>query len=279
MILQETEHPRLQLGLELPFLRQRGGRPLAPDDAAQGIIETGLVVEQVETRIGIFPVVFLAVNFRDEEQVGVIGTQRVESPVEEGCRNEFHHVAAETVDALPYPEMQHLQHLAPGTPVMVVEFNGIIPVVERGPGVEHVVSGRKSGVLDIAAVQRFGKMQGFSERIEVLRREIAVILAVHVVGHEVDDDLHAGLVRTGDEGLELGHAIVEIDGQGRVDIEPVADGVGRSSLTLDERGIAVRKGPEMGAGGVGDHAGVPHGADRQLLEFEQHVVGDVVELA
>ena len=279
VVLQEMQHPRLQAALELPFLREAGRGALAPDDAAQGIVEARFVVEQVETGIGITPVVVLAVDFGDEQQARVLRAQGPERPGEEFGGHEFHHIAAETVHALVGPEAQHLQHLAPGGAVFIIEFDGVVPVVFRRPGVEHVVAGGLGGVLFVSAFHRGGQVQRFVEQVEILGGEIAVVLAVHVVGHEVDDHLHAGVVRTLDQGLEFGHPVVEVRGQCGIDVEPVADGVGRAGLALDDGGIAVGDRAEVRPRGVRDDARVPHRADRELLEFQEHLVGDVAELA
>ena len=279
VVFQETEHPRLQVALELPFLRQRRSGPFTADDTAQGVIETGLVVEQVETGIGIFPVVLLAIDLRDEKQSGTVRAQRVEGPAEEFGRHELHHVATEAVHALVRPELQDLQHLAPGAAAPVVELDGVVPVVQGRPRVENVVAGGQGRLLDIVAVQRFRQMEGPVEQIEVVVGEIAPVFAVHVVRHEVEDDFHPRPVRTGDQRLELRHAVVEVHREGGIDVEPVSDGIGRAGLPLDQRRIAVGDGRERRPGGVGDHAGVPYGTDGKLPELQEHVVGDVVELA
>ena len=122
-------------------------------------------------------------------------------------------------------------------------------------------------------------MKRFAEGVEILIGEIAAVLPVHVVGHEVDDDFHAGFMGTPDQGFEFRHAVVDVDGQGRIDVEPVADGVGRACFALDEGRVVVGDGAEMGPGGMRDHAGVPHGTDRQFLEPEQFFLVDIVELA
>ena len=279
VVFQEIQHTGLQAAQELPLRRKAAGGTLAADDAAQGVIETRFIVEQVEARSGIAAIIVLAVDLGDELQAGMLRAERAERPLEELGRHQLHHIAAETVHALPYPELQDREHLAPGAALAVVQLDGVVPVRLRRPGVEHVVARGQGGILDIRAVERFRQVQRTVQREEILLGEVAAVFAVHVVRDEVDDDLHPGLVRPCDQRLEFRHPVVDVDGQGRVDVEPVADGVRRSRLALDERGVAVGNGAEMGAGGVRDDAGVPHGTDRQLLELQQHVVGDVVELA
>ena len=106
VVLQEVEHLGLMVADELPLLRQAGSRPLALHNAPQGIVETGLVVQETETRTAIQPVVVLVVDFCDEKQVGVRRTKGGDGPREKFGGHEFHHIAAEAVHPLLHPELQ-----------------------------------------------------------------------------------------------------------------------------------------------------------------------------
>ena len=52
-----------------------------------------------------------------------------------------------------------------------------------------------------------------------------LVLTGHMVGHKVDDDLHAGFMGALHQLLKLRHALVYVNGQVRVDIVVVSDGI------------------------------------------------------
>ena len=65
---------------------------------------------------------------------------------------------------------------------------------------------------------------------------VGMIAAGGVIGHKVDNHLHAGVVGAGHESLKLSHTVVDVDGNIGVHVIIVLDGVGRAGLALDHVG-------------------------------------------
>ena len=59
-----------------------------------------------------------------------------------------------------------------------------------------------------------------------------VILTSHMVGYEVDDHLHASLMRAFHELFKLQHTQIHVRRQIRVNIIIIGDGIGRARLSL-----------------------------------------------
>ena len=78
----------------------------------------------------------------------------------------------------------------------------------------------------VLGVEAFGDVVIIAEVFHTLGLGDGLILARHMVGHEVDDDLQACLVGAGYECLKLLHALLHVDGQVGVYVVVVADGIG-----------------------------------------------------
>ena len=186
----------------------------------------------------------------------------------------------------------------------VVEFHGLVPVVAPRTVVEAVVAGTLCRIFDIRFLTLLG-LHRRDERLtgtvvevvggrEVLARvvvltEVAhavrlhdrVVLACHVVGHEVDDDLHAGLVCAVDEQLELVHAPVDVVGQIRIDVVVVCDSIGRSCHALHHGRMLSRYAmlAVVGSGGVADDARIPHMGEAHVVDAAQPFRVEVTHLS
>ena len=102
-----------------------------------------------------------------------------------------------------------------------------------------------------------------------------------MVRHEVDDDLHAGLVCAVDELLELVHAPVNVVSQIRIDVVVVCDGIGRSRHTLHHGGMLSRYAmlAVVGSGGVADDARIPHMGEAHVVDAAQPFRVEVTHLS
>ena len=61
-----------------------------------------------------------------------------------------------------------------------------------------------------------------------------MILTGDMIGHEIDNDLHANSMRPLHKRLKLVHAMVDINSQIWIYIIIIGDSVGRASLALDD---------------------------------------------
>ena len=77
----------------------------------------------------ILSVIFLTVNLCNEKGIGIDTLYLAESPAEKLRRHHLHHIAAETINPFCNPKFKHLQHLFPGITVVVIELDGIVPVI------------------------------------------------------------------------------------------------------------------------------------------------------
>ena len=226
--------PRLQVAQPLPVPGDAAGGDAAAADGAQGIVEAGFVVEQVEADlVEVAAVVVLLVDFGDEEQRRVVGLDGRDQLAQRLGGHELHHVAAEAVHAARCPVAQDVEHLGARL--------GCGPVVLAGVG-----------PVAVAPVEM---------------ADGAFVVGGDVVGNVVDQYAQARLVRPGDERVELLEAPRGVVGEVGVDVVPVADGVGRSGVALDE-GFA---------GGVARDAGIPdvvHAQRPQVRELRLSPVGE-----
>ena len=100
VVLQEIQHPGLHVAQPLPVPGDAAGRGAAAADGPQGVVEPGLVVEQVEAHVfEVAAVVVLAVDLRHEEQVRKIGLYGRNERLQGFRGNQLHHVATEAVYA------------------------------------------------------------------------------------------------------------------------------------------------------------------------------------
>ena len=108
----------------------------------------------------------------------------------------------------------------------VGDFRAVL-VVEGGVqflpnDIVEVVFGRKG---------QFGVV-GVSQVMHIFGACITVVLACHVVGHEVDDHFQSRLVRALQQSLKFSHAVGDVGSQVGVDVVIVLDGVGRAGPAL-----------------------------------------------
>ena len=99
-----------------------------------------------------------------------------------------------------------------------------------------------------------------TEVADTLRGGVGLVMASHVVGHEVDDDTHAGAVRAAHQQRELLQAVGSLDGQVGADVVVVAYGIRRTGKALDEGRVVGRLAHigVVGLRGVVQDARVPH---------------------
>ena len=246
----------------LPFVGDGRCRTVAANHVAQTVVHTHLVVEQVEARAQIVAVLVRIIDLANELDVGIAELHLVGGPCPEGGGHHLGHVAAEGIHALLCPEEQDVGHLVPsvGNGIVVlrtsagitvvdaiVQFHGLVPVVARRTVAEAVVARCLGGILavsllrtELREVERLPPaivevvvsaempflVIGLSKVFHALGPGNAVILACHVIGHEVHDDLQPHAMRTLDECLPLGHALLHAGGQVGVHVVIVADGIG-----------------------------------------------------
>ena len=291
---------------------------MASDDGTERVVHSHLVVEVVEARSEVVAVLGRIIHFANENLVGIGELHLVGGPQPEGGRHHLRHVATEAVDTLCSPEQQDVGHLAPRvgdghemshtTCIVVdavVQFDGLVPVVHAWGIVEAVVTGGLGGFLDIGFVLAVIEIEIGRETLSrtvievVLRVESvlgivafaqilyavgladAVVLTCHMVGYEVDNDLHARLVGTLDEGFKLLHTLVNIHSQIRIDIVIIGDGVRRSCPTLHHGGVLTGDavGRIVGHRGVADNASVPDMAHAHLPDLFQGAGREVVQFS
>ena len=186
----------------------------------------------------------------------------------------------------------------------IVEFYGVVPVVYARKGGEAVVARGLGGkfhiVVAAAAEVDMGSELLPCDIVEVVvggekhlmvvavaevfysgRLDIRVILAADVVGHEVDDHAHAGVVCTLYKSLELVNAARYVYGEVGVDVVVVGDGVGAAGMAFDYvRGVArYAVGGVVGVVGVLKHTGIPHVCGSETSDRVKYGGCDVVEFA
>lgn len=318
MIFEKVEHMGLYAFDCLPTVGDGGRGVVGTLYAAQGVVEIHLVIEVVKTAgEDEVAIEMHVINLGDKPDVGIAVLDIGYGPLPELERHHKHHVTPEGVNAFRCPEAEYVEHLEPGVGygvvvtaavervAAIVELHGLIPVVDAREGREAVIArsfGRKFDVGLLAGAQVDGggeklagdviiivggreKHVGVIVRAEILDTGgsgVGVIAAGGVVGHKVDDYLHAGVVSAGHESLKLGHTVVDIDSNIGVHVIIVLDSVRRAGLTLDHVGIVGRRDALVaiiGLGGVLYDACIPHGRHAEFLDAGEHAVGDVVHLA
>ena len=108
-----------------------------------------------------------------------------------------------------------------------------------------------------------------------------MILTRHMVRHEVDDDLHACLVRTLNQLFKLLHTMIDIRSQIGVYIIIVCDGIGRTCLTFDDSRMILRNtvGCIVGLSGMTDDTRIPNMAHAHVPDVFQGRGREVVHLS
>ena len=259
----------------LPGSRDAGGR-LTAYHGTYRVVESDLVVEIVEmSAVQVVAVLMRIVHFGDEQDVGMLRLHLWDDPSPEVARHHLSHVATESVHTLRCPEQQNVAHLQPcarsgrteyQTVVAlivhaVVQFHRLIPVVLSHPLSEAVIARHLGRCLHIVThlvvvqreigcerrawqvieivlrVERHRRVVLFAQILHVFRLGIGMILASHVVGHEVDDHLQIGLVSTHHQILKLLHALWHLHGQIGVDVVVVLDGIRTAGIALHHCGM------------------------------------------
>ena len=108
------------------------------------VVEACFMVEVVKADfVDIVGVTRSFINFSHKDDGGEFFFDFGYHPLEEGGRNEFHHVATETIYALLSPETYNFIHLVPGRGVerAVVQAYSLVPVVFTRRGCETIAAG------------------------------------------------------------------------------------------------------------------------------------------
>ena len=313
MVLHEIEQLVQYVVLRLPLATDTLGRPALAGHAAQVVVHADLVVQVVHTRSQVVAVQRGVVALGDEEHLLVSASAPVrhvlahlrDDPCEELHGHHLRHVHAEAVHAAVGPVEEYIPHLEPrvgnGVELLlhtalvedaVVQLHGLVPVVMPGVGAEAVVAGGLGGELAVVADVERGRESLAGEVIEVIERregplgvvvlaQVAharrlaqrLVLARHMVRHEVDEHLQSGAVGACDQCLKLGHTLRLIHRQVRVHVVVVGDGIGTAGLALDDSGAV------MLGRGVAYDARVPYVRSTQVAYRAQGFGVDVLEAA
>ena len=102
------------------------------------------------------------VDFRNEDNVGVLFLHLGNGPMPEVNRHHFCHVTTESVHLLSCPEQQDVKHLVPGVGNgvkvvrssssivhAIVQLHGLIPVIDTGISREVVIASGTGGKLNV----------------------------------------------------------------------------------------------------------------------------------
>ena len=113
-----------------------------------------------------------------------------------------------------------------------------------------------------------------------LRFANGVVLASHMIGDEINNHLHACLVRTLHQSLELIHALRHLHGKIGVDIIIIGNSVWRPSLPLHNRWMLLRDavGRIIGCRCMANNAREPHMREPHVVNTIERGRGDVIHL-
>ena len=113
-----------------------------------------------------------------------------------------------------------------------------------------------------------------------LRFANGVVLSCHMIGDEINNHLHACLVRTLHQSLELVHTLRHLHGKVGVDIIIIGNSVWRPSLPLDNVWMLARDavGRIIGCRCMTNNAREPHMRKPHVVNTSEHGRGDVVHL-
>ena len=233
------------------------------NDGTHGVVHAHLIVQVVKATGQIVTIFTGVIYLANEEQTREFLLDLGGGVGPELGWHHLGHVTAEGVNALSCPEEQDVGHFLPrgghGVKVphpagivvhAVVQLDRLVPVVAPGGIVEDIVTRSLGGFLQIGF---FGSVIEVEVRREALTWTIveiipgrkalrciivltkilhttgpadAVVLSGHMVGHEVNDDLHTCLMGTLHKLLELRHAVRHINRQVGVNVVIVRNGIG-----------------------------------------------------
>ena len=318
MILEEIEHVLANIVSLLPSCGDGVDTLATTHHIAQRIVHANLIVEIVEACTKIVAILSRVINLANKQHIRIAILDLIGSPAPESSWHHLGHIATEAIDTLRCPEQQDISHLIPRvgnrTEVphpacivveTIVKFYGLVPVVHARRIVETIVASGFGRLFDIGfgfamievEIGREALTRAIVEivlRVEAMLRVIVlakifyplgladgVILAGHVVGHKVDDDLKTSLMGALYQCLELLHALIDIDSQIGIDIVIVGDSVRRASLALDDSRMVLGNaiGCIVGLGGMADDACVPNMAHAHRSDFFQSCGREAVHLS
>ena len=253
------------------------------------------------------------IDLGNENELGIGRFHLRQRPFPELHRHHLRHVASESVHAFLSPECEYVSHLLPcvrrrvevacsASAVVhsVVQFHGLVPVVDRRMRREHVVAGRLGWVLLIALGVELRHETFVRHVVEVVLRverlravvlasevggslwfRVGLVLSRHVVRHEVDDKFQSCLVHSLRHRLKLFHTLIHVHSQVRVYVVVVLYGVWRASLALHHAfvvfGYAVAC--VVGLCGMLYHAGCPDVRVALFAQVVEYLSAYAVELS
>ena len=233
-------------------------------------------------------------------------------------RHHLSHVATETVNAFLRPEHQNICHLEPSvrcgvevaytTGIVVnaiVQLYRLIPVVLSRRIVKVVIAcslGRFLYIgfrltmiqVEIGCKTLSGTIVEIVVRIETVQHVVllakvlystrfadGLILAGHMIGYKIYDDLQTGLVSAFHQLFKLMHPQVDISSQVWVYIIIVGYGIGRASPTLHDGGMLTGNavGRIVGLGSMTNDTCIPNMTDSHGRDILQHFRCEVSHLA
>ena len=263
VILQEIHHVVADVVSLLPSMRDGMSRFYAAYHTTHRVIHANLIVEPVETRLQIVTIFERVIHLAHEDDVLKLLLHGLRGVSPEFRRHHLRHVATETVHTLLRPEQQDGSHLqprirdgvemsdAPGIVIhAVVQLHRLIPVVTARGIVEMVVTRSLGGLFQIGLrlatiqveircktlartivkvvlrVKSVQRLVLFAQVLHTTGLADALILTSHMVRHEIDDDLHTGLVGALHQLLKLLHALFHVHRQVGVNVVVVRNGIG-----------------------------------------------------
>ena len=187
----------------------------------------------------------------------------------------------------------------------VVKLHRLIPVVTTGLAVELVITRSLGRFLVIrllcSVIEVEIRIKPFARAIvevvllrEALRGVVtlaeilhalgftdAVVLTGHMVGNKVNDHLHASLMDALHQLLKLTHALLDINGQVRINVIVIGNGIGRAGLTLHNGRMVGRNAVAsvIGKRSMTNDSRQPKMTDAHLPYLLQHGGCQVVQLA
>ena len=278
VVLEEVEHVFLDVGNVLPVIGDAACRTAVANDVAHTIVHAHLVVKVIEPRAHIGAILLCVIHLANEHHLRMAPLHDAGGIAPKLMGHHLRHVAPETIDVLRSPIEQDVGHLGPrawnrivviattsGVAIVhaIVELHGLVPIAYTWPIVETVVTGALGGILHIRLLA-FRRRNRAHERLPrtvieiVTRGEMhvhiillaqvghtsrtadRVIFARHMVGNEVDNDLHAHIMDACHELLKLLHAIVHINRDVGVNVVIVSNSVGRSRQSFHNGGMLTR---------------------------------------
>ena len=160
VVLQEIEHTVTDIIHLLPLESDTFGRPVLASHTTQVVVHTDFVVEVVKSCCEVIAVESRIIYFGNEKDIGIFLFHLFNRPCPELDRHHFCHITTEAIDLLACPEEQDMQHLVPSVRNRVkllfsatlvedaiVEFDSLVPVVDRWVSREAIVARSTSRVL------------------------------------------------------------------------------------------------------------------------------------